>query len=100
MSIKTRDELLGAFNGIIGEDTSDEALALIEDITDTFNDLNDKVQTSGDWQAKYEQNDSEWREKYKARFLSSGDDDDGSLNLGGNNDDDRPLTYDSLFKEV
>lgn len=69
--IKTRDELMAKIKERFGEDTSDETLSLIEDVTDTFSDLENKAIDTTDWKAKYEQNDKEWREKYKERFFGS-----------------------------
>lgn len=96
--IVTLNELLNTLNDIIGENTSDEALSMIENLTDTFNDLSTKA-TNNDaeqWKSKFEENDKAWREKYKARFMS-----------GGSEPPDPPeppeppekKTFESLFKE-
>lgn len=61
---KTLEELLSAVNAYIKEDTSDEALSLIEDIKDSF------APEGEDWKAKFEENDKAWRAKYKERFFS------------------------------
>ena len=53
----------------IGEGTSDEDISLIEDINDTYTDLETRVSEAGDWKAKYEENDASWRTKYKERFF-------------------------------
>lgn len=101
MAVKSKDELLNALKAKIGDDDSDDTLAFIEDVTDTIDDLNKRVSDSGDWKAKYEQNDKEWRQKYRDRFFSGGKDDDTDSALGGNNDDDddddKPKTFDDLF---
>lgn len=89
MSIKSIDEILNAVKERIGDDTSDSAISFVEDISDTFNALSEQE----NWKQKYEQNDSEWRKKYRDRFLSgesSSDDDD-------NGDANEPLTYEKLF---
>lgn len=96
--IVTMDELLQQVNSIIGENSSDESLSLIENVTDTFNDLSTKA-TNNDaeqWKNKYEENDKAWREKYKSRFMT-----------GGTEPPEQPeppetpkkRTFDSLFKE-
>lgn len=64
------DELLDSIKLRIGEDVSDETLGLIEDVTDTFTDMQTRVTEAGDWKSKYEQNDKEWREKYRDRFFN------------------------------
>lgn len=89
MSIKSIDEILNAVKERIGDDTSDSAISFVEDISDTFNSLSEQE----NWKQKYEQNDSEWRKKYRDRFLSaesSSDDDDSG-------DTNEQLTYEKLF---
>lgn len=70
MAIKTKAELLELVKARIGDDTSDEALAIIEDVTDTLDDYETRVADAGDWKARYEQNDADWRKKYKERFFA------------------------------
>lgn len=55
--------LIEAIKDYIGEDTSDEAIKIIEDITDTIS-----TDTETNWEEKYRQLDEEWRKKYIARF--------------------------------
>lgn len=89
MSVKSIDEILNAVKERIGDDTSDSAISFVEDISDTLNSLSEQE----NWRQKYEQNDSEWRKKYRDRFLSgesSSDDDDSG-------DENEPLTYEKLF---
>lgn len=96
MSIRTRDDLLNAIKERIGEDTSDEALKLIEDVEDTFGDLEGKASSESKWEQKYRENDESWRKKYRDRFFSKPteqeDDPDDEPEV-------KPLTFDSLFKE-
>lgn len=72
MAIRSREELLTSINARFADDTSDEVLALIEDVTDTLSDYDRRIGDSTDWESKYNQLDSEWRERYKARFFDSG----------------------------
>lgn len=60
--VRNLDEILQSVRAVIGDNSSDEAIALIEDITDTLNDTTD-------WKKKFEENDSEWRKKYRDRFF-------------------------------
>lgn len=100
--IRTKDEILASIKTRIGDDTSDEAIALVEDINDSFDDLSTRVAEAGDWKAKYEQNDADWRKKYTERFFEpSGDDPmDKVLNDLKNEEPEAPkvLSYDDLFK--
>jgi len=67
--VRTKDDLLSIIKDRIGEGTSDEDISLIEDINDTYTDLETRVSEAGDWKAKYEENDASWRTKYKERFF-------------------------------
>ena len=97
MAIKTLADILTRVNALIGEDTSDESLTLIEDLTDTFNDQAESNNES--WKKKYEDNDRTWRERYKERFLSG----DSTIDKELENDEpeEEPKTYkfEDLFKE-
>lgn len=68
--VRTKEELLESIKARIGEDNSDEAIALVEDITDTYDDMATRVTEAGDWKSKYETNDAEWRQKYRDRFFN------------------------------
>lgn len=62
---KSLEELLTNVKHLIGEDNaSDEAISLIEDLTDSYS------APSVDWEAKYNENDAMWRQKYRDRFFS------------------------------
>lgn len=70
MAVKTITEILESVNNVVGESADDETLAFIEDITDTLKDYDTRVQGDGvDWKKKYEENDAEWRTRYKDRFF-------------------------------
>lgn len=76
MPVLNREEYLQAINERVGNDTSDEALAFIENMTDTYAHLEEagsRVSEDGvDWEQKYYDNDRAWREKYQNRFFSGG----------------------------
>lgn len=98
MAVRTKDELLEIIKGRIGDDTSDETISFIEDITDTLSDYEEKATNSDteDWKTKYEENDKMWREKYRERFFSKEvekEDEDFS------EDEVKSLSYDDLFEE-
>lgn len=69
MAIRTAEELRESVRMIIGDRTDDDAIAFIEDFTDTMNDVQRRIDDSGDWEKKYRENDEAWREKYRARFF-------------------------------
>lgn len=97
MAIKSREDLLKSLNTLIGDNSTDENLAILEDVTDTLKDYEEKTADQTDWKTKYEQNDAEWRKKYKERFLSGEeikDEQEEDVKK-----DSKSLTFDSLFKE-
>lgn len=102
MAVLSREDYLARIQGKIGEDTSDEAMQFIEDMTDTFDDYASRVGDKENWKAKYEENDKMWREKYKARFFSSNaDTPNGVLNEQKEDiiDDAETKDFDDLFIE-
>ena len=73
MPILTRDEFIKRVNERIGNDTSDEAIHFVEDMLDTYSDLETRAaNNSNDWEQKYKDNDAAWRKKYTSRFFSGG----------------------------
>lgn len=73
MAVLTKDEFFKHVNEMVGSDTSDTALSFLEDMTDTYNDLESKSQGDGiDWEQRYRENDQQWSERYRHRFFSGG----------------------------
>lgn len=66
MAVRSTEELIKIVSDRIGNDNSDEALSILEDVADTLNSLEDK--NKEDWKTKYEELDTEWRKKYRDRF--------------------------------
>lgn len=99
MSVKTREEILAEVKARVGEQTDDETIAFLEDVSDTFSDLETKAKGDGtDWKAKYEENDAEWRKKYTERFYSS--DPYPYPEPSKSNDTTKPKTFAELFTTV
>lgn len=99
MAVRTKDELLTIVKERIGDDTSDETISFVEDITDTLSDYEERATNSDteDWKTKYEENDKMWREKYRERFFSKTvekEDEDFE-----DKDEIKSLSYDDLFEE-
>lgn len=104
MAIKTKEEILAALNAKFGEDSSDETLAIIEDVSDTLDDYDEKTKETTNWKEKYEENDAAWRSKYRERFFDSGDDRDDNdgpvddiIEDLRKDEDKRPKTFEELF---
>lgn len=96
MAIKSKQEILDEIGLLVGTETSDEVLAVIEDVTDTIDDYERKLGDGTDWEAKYNELDNEWREKYKARFFEG--DDEAEAEDEEAEAEDEILTYDDLFE--
>lgn len=98
MAVKTREEILAEIRDRLGEQNDDETISFIEDITDTFSDLETRANGDGtDWKTKYEENDANWRKKYTERFYNSNPDDTPSPNP---DDTQKPKTFAELFTTV
>lgn len=92
MAVRTRDELIASVNAIIGETPDDNGLSLLEDISDTFA-IHDDAE---EWKTKYEENDAEWRKRYRERF-------EGKEVVIEEKEDDPPkekTKFEELFEEV
>ncbi len=103
MAVRTRDEILAAIRSRLGDDTSDDALAIIEDVDDTFKDY--EVRTSEDWKSKYDELDAEWRKRYRDRFFQKNENEETTPEkVVEDNEDDlkeesEVKSFDKLFEE-
>lgn len=97
MSVLNREEFISRITARLGDDSSDEALAFMEDMSDTFDDMSSRLSDSTDWKTKYEENDKAWRDRYIERFASTKDDNDDA----GEPDvpPKSPKTFDDLFTQ-
>lgn len=98
MAVVSKESLLEKIRDMIGTENaeSDEAISLLEDISDTFDDLSSQVSQAGDYKKKYEENDAEWRKRYHDRFFYVTEDD---INEDDKDDEVEKKTFESLFKE-
>lgn len=72
-----KEELLEKVKAYVGDRADDATLEIIEDISDSFEESEtaeevEKVKT--EYESKLANLESEWREKYKARFFSKNED--------------------------
>lgn len=103
MSIKTKDEIMESLRVYLGEDMSDDAIAFLEDVTDTITEYERQIADVTDWQAKYDELDAAWRTRYTERFFEGGEDsgNEGSFIEDVNNIEDEyeaPETFEELFE--
>ena len=97
MAIKTKEELLASLKQSFGDNTDDATLSLIEDVTDTYDDLNSKAKPDGkDWKAEAERIDKEWRQKYHDRFFNPVEDEKDPLDAG--DPEPKKSRFEDLFK--
>ena len=99
MSVVSKESLLERIRDMTGVENaeSDESISLLEDLSDTFEDLSSQVLHVGDYKRKYEENDAEWRKRYHDRFFSSAE--ETTIKEDDKDDDVEKKTYESLFKE-
>lgn len=98
MAIRTREEILESIRNIVGDSTDDNTLQVLEDVTDTLTDFENKTENQTDWEAKYKENDEGWRKKYAERFYTG----DPSVPPKNNvtvidEPDDKPTRFEELF---
>lgn len=107
--VLNKDEFMNLIKEHVGEDNSDKSLKFLEDMTDTFNALEEKTKsnnkkTDEQWKAELEAKDKEWREKYKERFFNGGSKDDDNEDKLLLPEEPKPspeetITIDDLFEE-
>lgn len=96
MSVVTKDSILESVKTLVGETPTDEGLALMENISDTYADLESRVNDTEDWKTKYEENDKQWRQKYTERF-SSGNDLEVEQEDDLDDEPPEPTSFEELF---
>ena len=69
--ILNKDEFFTKLHAKVGTSTSDEDIAFLEDMTDTYNDLEKRSNGDGvNWEQKYHELDESWKAKYRHRFFN------------------------------
>lgn len=66
---RTREEIMSKLQTIVGEDTSDEVLEFVQDVSDTIGD-DTSAQRIAELEQQIETNDKEWRRKYRDAFFT------------------------------
>lgn len=93
MVVLDRDTYFTRLNTFLEGNHSDEGIQFLEDMTDTYNDMNARIEGgSTDWEQRYHELDEEWKERYKKRFFAGGT---NNPNVRDNpNSDDKEDVYD------
>lgn len=105
----TKEELIEKFKNYAGEDvTSDAAIELLEDISDSFEvekEETEEGEGGEDWEAKYKELDESWRKKYAERFSEPGDKEEETEEKEEETEEETEeeraenVTYEDLFEE-
>ena len=93
MAVRTTDEILEGIRARVGDSTEDDDLEFLEDVTDTLSNLKSKTEGQEDWKSKYEENDKQWREKYRDRFFEKKEEQEEKKE-----EPEAPKTFEDLFK--
>lgn len=100
MAVLDRDKFFERIRERLGEDDSEEALSYLEDMTDTWDDLEARARGEGqeDWEEKYNNLDAEWRKRYRDRFFNTpeGAKEDQEEDV---KDDGKVRSFETLFEE-
>lgn len=96
MSVVSKEDLIKRFAEKFTGDSSDEVIQLTEDLTDTLEDFIARVEDKEDWKAKFEENDANWRKKYKDRFLEPSDNEEEIHEQ--DEDENTNVTFNDLFE--
>lgn len=105
MAVLNQEDFFNRLHERIGTDTSDESIAFMEDMTDTYNDLVNRANNNDvDWEKKYHELDESWKAKYKHRFFSGSNGGNPDYSSGNNNSEEEDtydpdsVTFNKLFK--
>lgn len=97
MAIVSKEDLIKRLSEKFVDDNSDEVIQLTEDLSDTLNDFESRVNDTEDWKTKFEENDIMWRNKYKDRFLEPSDSNDNE-SQEQDGDENINVTFNDLFE--
>lgn len=99
MAVLSREDFFSRLQSAVGNDVSEESLTLIEDMTDTYNDLEKRANGDGvDWEKRYNELDESWKQKYRHRFFSGNG--QCNSNLEQENEDNKRannISFNDLF---
>ncbi len=74
MSVLNREDFMKKVAEIIGDNTDEKNIALLEDLTDTYDELTHKAnEGAGEWEKKYNDVNTKYgdlQKRYKERFFN------------------------------
>lgn len=92
--------LLEELRNVIGDRTDDDALALIERVSELesqgIDDLKNKIT---ELEGQMKQLDEDWRKRYRDRFYEGEEKDEEQIEEAGDEDESESIKIDDLFEE-
>lgn len=96
--ILSREQFFSSIHDRMGDDSSDDAITFIENMSDTYNELERRATGDGvDWERKYNELNESWKKKYTHRFFN-GTNDYVPNDTDDNNEKSEDITINELFK--
>ena len=92
-----KEALIEKVKSYIGEDTSDAAISLLEDVSDSVEGF-DGV-TMEEAERMVAEKEEEWRKKYIERFSGNDEDEEETEEENLPDSEEELVSYDELFKE-
>lgn len=97
MAVVEKESIMTRLNELIGDRTDDEALSIVEDVSDTIDSSSGVgMVTEEEANRRVAEKEAEWRKKYKERFFSG----EEGEKTPENKEPEAPEKYDDLFEEV
>ena len=107
--VLSKEEFLQTLQNLVGDSSDDSTLEIIENFTDTYNDLEgrsgNETEEVENLKKQLEENDKNWRKKYKERFFSGSEDEtekkkDNAIEEQKENvkNDAEEITFSDLFE--
>ena len=92
--------LLEELRNVIGDRTDDDALALIERVSELesqgIDDLKNKIT---ELEGQMKQLDEDWRKRYRDRFYEGEEKDEEQIEEAGSEEESESVSIDDLFEE-
>lgn len=100
MAVVEKESIMTRLNELIGDRTDDEAISIVEDVSDTIDSASGEgMVTEEEANRRVAEKEEEWRKKYKERFFSGREGEEGKK-TPENKEPEAPEKYEDLFEEV
>lgn len=100
MSVLNRDDYINRLHTYVGEDSSDEAISFLEDMIDTFEDMENRTGDVAELERRYKELDETWRKRYKHRFITGYSNIEQSVDPDETDLKPEEVEVEDLFEEV